>query len=238
VGAVALALVAGGLAAFTVLRPALDDPREAAPAEPDTRQLPPRDGRGTERPATPSAPGTSTAPTSPAPSDTGAEVGFNGPFRTFRDAERGFSVQVPAAWRAQSQENFAIFTQPGSGTRPDLLVSVGAREEGGPEAALANVEKLFTAKLTAAQGYRRIRLEPVRGPAEGSRIAEWEFSYVREPRTGVRWRVLERAVEPSGGRQLYILRWRFPEAQWQAGVVARARFVRTFTPTPVGTAAR
>ncbi|OAA29063.1 serine/threonine protein kinase [Frankia sp. EI5c] len=134
----------------------------------------------------------------------------------------GWSVAVPADWRhAAPSATREIFTA--AGGYPELLVET--RAVAGPS-AIAAWEELEADVRESSPGYRRLSIRPTDGGA-GTTAAIWEFTSVSRGQTV---RTLDFGVVRNGHG--YALRWRVPEAQWQANQEVLRQIIASFRPGP------
>jgi serine/threonine protein kinase len=177
---------------------------------------------------TPTAAGTSSASTSTGPvapssstSSTSSSATSSGPsgssgsgsstsggsvpagFRRYTDPT-GFSLALPRGWQATRKGSEVTFRAPGS--RAYLMVPQTTKPE--PD-ALVDWQQQERAASPRFNGYQRIRLERVPGPA-GWDVADWEFRWTA---SGGRLHVLDRNLRVSD-RRAYALYWSVPEQQW------------------------
>ena len=138
----------------------------------------------------------------------------------YLDRDHSFSMRVPRGWVRRAEENFVLFTRPGGGLAPDLLVARNPAFPGGSLGNLQAIDRNLALKK-AANSYRRLRLESVPAPA-GADWADLEFTMVRSADDGVRWRIVDRNITTDGGVS-YAVRFRFTETEWpQSEALVRA----------------
>jgi hypothetical protein len=132
----------------------------------------------------------------------------------------GFSVAIPAGWRAVRNDPRVDFREPGGGRF--LRIDQTDSPKGDPLTDWQNQETFVSNKLP---GYRLVR--PIaRVDYRGWDAADWEFTWTSG---GTTIHVLNRNVVPRPTKA-YALYWSVPDSQWDSSRRIFDIAARTFQP--------
>jgi hypothetical protein len=132
------------------------------------------------------------------------------------DDPTGFTVAVPAGWRAVRTGQRVDFREPG-GSR-FLRVDQTDQPKEDPVADWQQQERSVSQRL---RGYQRIRIQRV--DYRDYAAADWEFTFGSGPT-----HVLNRGM--NTGEKGYALYWSTPASQWERSQPMWDVFTRTFQP--------
>jgi hypothetical protein len=137
----------------------------------------------------------------------------------------GFSIGMPAGWRASHRGHLVYIQDPDSSRL--LIVDQTTQPRSN---ALDDWRQQEAARISTYPDYHRIRLQAVRY-AQAEQAADWEFTYVD---SGTLTQVLNRNILVNS-HQAYALYWSTPQGHWGASYHYFQAFAATFHPVGVST---